>query len=141
MTVLLLWFKVLGTLVEISFNVINDFILFQVFLILFLLDSFTFTLQFLTHTVTVPILHGLKILMLFNRLLYYKKNHQNNIISALKLSFKFFFRKNNILEFSDKTMIDNILFISQTLSNMPPPSLKAGLSSPVIFTTMVQLFP
>ena len=141
MTVLLLWFKVLGTLLEISFNVINDFILFQVFLILFLLDSFTFTLQFLTHIVTMPILHGLKILMLFNRLLYYKKNHQNNIISALKLSFKFFFWKNNILEFSDKTMIDNILFISQTLSNMLPPSLKTGLSSPVIFTTMVQLFP
>ena len=141
MTVLLLWFKVLGTLLEISFNVINDFILFQVFLILFLLDSFTFTLQFLTHIVTMPILHGLKIIMLFNRLLYYKKNHQHNIISALKLSFKFFFRKNNILEFSDKTMIDNILFISQTLSNMLPPSLKTGLSSPVVFTTMVQLFP
>ena len=139
MTVLLLWFKVLGTLAEISFNVINDFILFQVFLILFLLDSFTFTLQFLTHTVTVPILHGLKILMLFNRLLYYKKNHQNNIISALKLSFKFFFRKNNILEFSDKTMIDNILLLSQTLSNMLPASLKTGLSSPVIFSTMVRL--
>ena len=48
-TVLLLWFKVLGTVVEISFNVINDFIPFQVFLILFLLDSLTFTLQFLTH--------------------------------------------------------------------------------------------
>ena len=141
MTVLLLWFKVLGTVVEISFNVINDVIPFQVFLILFLLDSLTFTLQFLTHTLTMPILHGLKILMLFNRLLYYKKNHQNNIISALKLSFKFFFWKNNILEFSDKTMIDNILFICQTLSNMLPPSLKTGLSSPVIFTTMVQLFP
>ena len=38
-TVLLLWFKVLRTLVEISFDVINDSILFQVLLILFQLDS------------------------------------------------------------------------------------------------------
>ena len=38
MTILLLWFKVLGTLVEIYFKVINDFIPFQVFLILFQLD-------------------------------------------------------------------------------------------------------
>ena len=33
-----------------------------------------------------------------------KKSYQNNIISASKLSFKSFFRKNNILKFSDKTM-------------------------------------
>ena len=38
-TVLLLWFKVLPTLVEISVDVINDPILFQVLLILFQLDS------------------------------------------------------------------------------------------------------
>ena len=38
MTVLLLWINALGTVVEISFNVINDFIPFQVFLILFQLD-------------------------------------------------------------------------------------------------------
>ena len=38
-TVLLLWLKVLRTLVEISFDVINDSILFQVLLILFQLDS------------------------------------------------------------------------------------------------------
>ena len=40
--VLFSWFKVLGTLLEISFNIINDFILFQVFLILFQLDSKNF---------------------------------------------------------------------------------------------------
>ena len=39
MTVLLLWFKVLGILVEISFNVINGFIPFQVLLMLFQLGS------------------------------------------------------------------------------------------------------
>ena len=37
-TVFLLCFKVLGTLLEIYFNVINDFIPFQVFLILFQLN-------------------------------------------------------------------------------------------------------
>ena len=34
----LLWFKVIGALIKISVNVINDFIQFQVFLILFQLD-------------------------------------------------------------------------------------------------------
>ena len=42
MTVLLLWINALGTVVEISFNVINDFIPFQVFLILFQLDPKNF---------------------------------------------------------------------------------------------------
>ena len=37
-TVELLWFKVIGALIKISVNVINDFIQFQVFLILFQLD-------------------------------------------------------------------------------------------------------
>ena len=32
-----------------------------------------------------------------------KKSHQNNIISASKISFKSFFQKNNILKFSDET--------------------------------------
>ena len=44
-TVLLLWFKVLGILVDISFNVINYFIPFQVLLILFQLDSKNFKKQ------------------------------------------------------------------------------------------------
>ena len=39
MVVELLWFEVLGTLVELYFNVINEFIHFQVFLILSQLDS------------------------------------------------------------------------------------------------------
>ena len=50
-----------------------------------------------------------------------EKSHQNKIISALNLSF---FQKNNILKFSDKTMIDNILFISKALNNMLPPIFK-----------------
>ena len=37
-TVELLWFKVIGALIKIFVNVINDFIPFQVFLILFQLD-------------------------------------------------------------------------------------------------------
>ena len=82
---------------------------------------YLYTLQFLIHILTMPILYGLKILMLSNRLLYYKKSHQNNIFSALKLSFKsFFFQKNNILKFSDNTVIDNILFITKTMNNMLP---------------------
>ena len=35
-----------------------------------------------------------------------------------------FFQKNNIIKFSDKTMIDNILFISKALNNMLPPLFK-----------------
>ena len=46
MAVELLWFKVLGTLVEISLNATNDFIPFQVFLILFQLDSKNFACFF-----------------------------------------------------------------------------------------------
>ena len=48
-----------------------------------------------------------------------------------------FFQKNNILKFSDKTMTDNILFISQAMNNML--SLKTSFSSAIIFTTIVQL--
>ena len=72
----------------------------------------------------MSILSWLRILMQFDELLYYKKIHQNNIISALKLSFKSFFSENNILKFSGKIMIDNILFISKALNNMLPPVFK-----------------
>ena len=53
-----------------------------------------------------------------------QKNYHNNITSPLKLSFKSFFQKNNILKFSDKTMVDNILFISKALNNILPPIFK-----------------
>ena len=47
--------------------------------------------------------------------------NQNNIVSASKLSFKsIFFQKNNIQKSSDKTMIENILFIFKVLNNMLP---------------------
>ena len=63
--------------------------------------------------------------MLFNELLYYKKSHQNNIISASKFSLKLFFSENNILKFSNETVINSILFISKALNNMLPPILKS----------------
>ena len=51
--------------------------------------------------------------------------NQNNIVSASKLSFKsIFFQKNNIQKSSDKTMIENILFIFKVLNNMLPPIFK-----------------
>ena len=56
-----------------------------------------------------------------------KKSHQTNIISASKLSFRSFFQKNNVLKFSDKNMINNILFISQALNNIIPPIFKNWL--------------
>ena len=63
----------------------------------------------------MPTLYGLKILMQFSKLLYYKKSHQNNIISASKLSLKsFFFQKNNFLT----RLIYNVLFISKALNSM-----------------------
>ena len=82
--------------------------------------KYQFTLQFSVPILTMSILSGLRILMRFNELLYYKKIHQNNIISAPKLSFKSFFSENNILKFSGKIMIDSILFISKALNNMLP---------------------
>ena len=57
------------------------------------------------------------------QLLPYKKSHQNNIISATKHSFKPFLQKNGILKFSNKTMIDNVLFITKALDNILPPML------------------
>ena len=73
----------------------------------------------------MPILNGLKILVLSNWLLYYKKRHQNNVFSVSKLSFKpFFSKKKNIPKFSGKTVIDNILFISKAMNNMLPPIFK-----------------
>ena len=58
-----------------------------------------------------------------------QKSHQNNITSASKFLFKsvFFFQKNNILKFSDKTMIHNILFISKTLNNIVSLRVKTPL--------------
>ena len=48
-----------------------------------------------------------------------QKSHQNNIISASKLPFKnFTYMKNNILQLSDKTMIDSVSFISKAVNNM-----------------------
>ena len=38
-----------------------------------------------------------------------------------------FFQKNNVLKFSDKNMINNILFISQALNNIIPPIFKNWL--------------
>ena len=85
-----------------------------------------FTLQFLIRILTMPSLYdGLKIIMLFSRLLYYKKKAisiisfqpQNSHSSPL-------FKKNNILKFSDKTMINNILFISKAMNIMLPPIFK-----------------
>lgn len=64
-------------------------------------------------------LYGLKILMQLHKFSSHKKSHQNNIISASKLPFKHFtYMKNNILQFSAKTMIDRVSFISKAVNNM-----------------------
>ena len=80
----------------------------------------------------MPILYVLKILMLFNKSLYrrIKKTHQN-VISALNLSINplFFFQKNNILKVSDKTMINNTIFINKALNNKLPPIFKNRFQS------------
>ena len=81
-------------------------------------------MQFLIHILTMPILFGLKILMLFNRLLYCKKKAIRIISFQPQNSHSSpFFQKNNILKFSDKT-IDNILFISKAMNDMLPPIFK-----------------
>ena len=69
-------------------------------------------MQFLIHILTMLVSYGLKILMRFNKLLYYKTTI---IPQAIRLIYKpqkshssRFFHKNDTLKFSDKTLIDNI---------------------------------
>ena len=57
-------------------------------------------------------------------LCYKKKSHQNNIILHQNSHSSSFFQKNNILKFSGKTIIDNILFISEAQNNMLPLIIK-----------------
>ena len=74
-------------------------------------------MQFLIHILTVSILYGLKFLMLFNKSLYYKKAMRIISFQPQSSHSSPFFQKNNILKFSDKTMIDNIPFINKALLN------------------------
>ena len=81
-------------------------------------------MQFFIHILTIPVLYGLSILTLFKGSLYYRKAIRVISFQPQNAHSSLFSQKNNILKFSDKTMIDNILFISKALNNILPPIFK-----------------
>ena len=81
-------------------------------------------MQLFIHILTIPILYGLSILTLFKGSLYYRKAIRVISFQPQNAHSSLFSQKNNILKFSDKTMIDNILFISKALNIILPPIIK-----------------
>ena len=80
-----------------------------------------FGLKILTLTCPTTVLSGLRIVALFNELLFYKKkairtiNFQPGNFHTSPL-----FKQNYILKFQDKISLENILFFSESLNNLSP---------------------